>query len=80
MKAFDYIASARSIRDALIGEDLETCRERIDDAIASGSTGTEILMALRWILSELQQANPGLSPALKAQTAAFIDAANEVLS
>ena len=47
MSSFDYIAEARAIRDALVGDDLSDWRTRIRGAIDTGSTGSEILMAVR---------------------------------
>jgi hypothetical protein len=41
MSSFNYIAEARVIRDAFVGDDLSDWRARISDAIDTGSTGTK---------------------------------------
>ena len=77
--SFDFIAEARSIRDDLDDEHYEW-GVRIDDAITGGSTGTEILMMLRWTLAELLKSRIPV-PAVQAQRIkAFIAEANKVLS
>lgn len=39
---------------------------RLEDTIESGSTATEILMGLRWVISELLAAIPDLPPETRA--------------
>ncbi len=53
MSNFDYYSSAQRIAQALSDEGLSDRATKITDAIATGSTGTEILMALHWQLTEL---------------------------
>jgi hypothetical protein len=72
------MAEARSIRDAL-GDDLADWKQGIDDAIAAGSTGTEILMALRWNFDELQRTKAVLSNDLVARIKNFISVSDELL-
>lgn len=79
MKSFDYIAEAREIRDAL-EDGLADWKVRIDEAISAGSTGTEILMAVRWNLAELLKARPDLPPNLVTKIKDFIMAANKLLT
>jgi hypothetical protein len=52
MSSFNYIAEARAIRGALVGNEFSDWRARINDAIDTGSTETEILMAVRWNLAD----------------------------
>ena len=78
MSTFDYIAEARAIRDAL-GNDHSDWRRRIDDAIAAGSTGTEILMAIRWNLEALLKAEPMLPSELVSRIKNYIVEANKLL-
>lgn len=79
VKSFDYIAEARTICNALEGS-LADWKARIDEAISAGSTGTEILMAVRWNLAELLKARPDLPPNLVAKIKDFIMAANKLLT
>ncbi len=80
MSSFDYIAEARAIRDALVGDDLSDWRTRIRGAIDTGSTGSEILMAVRWNLVELLKAEPKLPADVTARIKDYILAANKLLS
>jgi|GEM_PF-5922258 len=79
MNSFDYIAEARDIRDEL-GEDLAEWKARIDDAIAGGSTGTEILMAVRWNLAEMLKAKHRLPVHVVMRINDYVIAANKLLS
>jgi hypothetical protein len=78
MSTFDYITEARSIGDSL-GNAHSDWRERIDKAITAGSTGTEILMALRWTLAELLKAEPMLPIDLASRVKDYIMEANKLL-
>jgi hypothetical protein len=79
MQSFDHIAEARLIQDDLASE-FPLWKLRIDDAIESGSAGTEILMAVRWNLMELLKTNPTLSEKTLAHINGYIDAANKLLA
>jgi hypothetical protein len=79
MTAFNYIAEARAIRTEL-SSDLATWKTRIDEAIATGSTGTEILMSLRWNLAKLLEANPALPPELITRIKDYLVATDKLLS
>lgn len=79
MSNFDYIAEARAIRAAL-PERLSDWKIRIDEAIASGATGTEILMSLRWEMQELLAKEPSVPADLTQRVKAYILAANRLLS
>ena len=78
INSFDYIADAHAIRDAL-DPDLADWKTRIDDAIAAGSTGTEILMAVRWNLAELLKAKPNLPVNIVMRIKDYVMAANKLL-
>lgn len=54
--SIDYYAEAKAIAQILASRGLGTEAASLLDAIESGSTATEILMALRWRLSELVRA------------------------
>jgi hypothetical protein len=49
----DYYVSAREIGRRLSALGFTKREIELDDAIASGSTATEILMKLRWILQSI---------------------------
>jgi hypothetical protein len=80
MRSFDYIAEARAIRDALVGDDLFDWRTRISGAIDTGSTGSEILMAVRWNLAKLLKAEPTLPADVADRIKDYILAANKLRS
>jgi hypothetical protein len=62
LMSHDHYAVAREIAGKLATEGFPERSQRILNAIAAGSTGTEILMALRWHLREMLRADPGISP------------------
>jgi len=51
--AHDVLAAARALRDELDAAGHQSWSRAIDDAIAGGSTGTEILMRLRSVLTRI---------------------------
>ncbi len=53
--------------------------ERVEDAIESGSTATEILMALRWHAGEVLAALPDLPNLTRDLAASIVRGINEVL-
>lgn len=53
--------------------------ERVEDAIESGSTATEILMALRWHAGEVLAALPELPEGTQRLASDLVDSINEVL-
>lgn len=74
----DYYAEAREVARSLDQEGLKEEAQSLRDAIDSGSTGTEILMALRWHLQRIGNTNALMSPAIRAKIrglAGSIDAA-----
>ena len=54
----DYYAEAREIARCLERDGLVDDARALRNAIDSGSTGTEILMALRWHLQRIDKARP----------------------
>jgi len=52
---------------------------RIDNAIASGSTSGEILMAVRWQLRESVKAWPDMSSEIKGKALELVERINQVL-
>jgi hypothetical protein len=57
----DYYAEARDIARSLEQNGLTAEARALVDAIDAGSTGTEILMALRWRLQRIDESNPKTS-------------------
>lgn len=53
--------------------------ERVEDAIESGSTATEILMALRWHAGEILAALPELPQETQHLAFELVSSINEVL-
>lgn len=53
--------------------------ERVENAIESGSTATEILMALRWHAGEVLAALPELPGGTQRLASDLVDSINEVL-
>lgn len=65
--ARDYYAEALNIAQLLEADELMAEAQAIRDAISSGSTGTEILMALRWHLQRLDKELPQMRPKMRDQ-------------
>jgi len=80
MTQFNYISEARAIRDALAGEEFATWRSRLAEAIDTGFSGTQILMAVRWNLTELLKEKPELPATLVSRIKEYIKNANKLLS
>jgi hypothetical protein len=55
MAAFDHYAATHELIRQLTEQGAVGWARKLEDALASGSTGTEILMALRWNLKELKR-------------------------
>ena len=53
---------------------------RISDAIAAGATSGEILMALRWSLSQLIERVPRLEAALRLRAAELVEEIDRAFS
>lgn len=56
----DYYAEAMGIAQRLDDEGLADKARALREAIETGSTGTEILMALRWNLQRIDSENLGV--------------------
>jgi hypothetical protein len=56
----DYYGEGRALAADLWEVGYKQWADRIDFAIESGSTATEILMSIRWALSRLLASEPGL--------------------
>ena len=78
--AYDYYKVADEICDRLQASGLEEQAQRIKEAIASGSTGTEILMALRFEVGELLKGNASLDAELRLEIQSLISHINAALS
>ncbi len=73
MNVYDIYKDARRIAQELTVRGISVWADRIEDAIASGSTGTEILMALQWNLQELQKSSIIESQGISRDVANLID-------
>ncbi|WZH38262.1 MAG: hypothetical protein PIR02_06235 [Microbacterium enclense] len=69
--AYDVLTAARALRDELDAAAHHNWSREIDDAIAGGSTGTEILMRLRGVLTRLAPAVHQDRPAIAARAHAI---------
>jgi hypothetical protein len=49
----DPYAQAQALSRRLQAQGLDSCAHKIEDIVAAGSTGTEVLMGLRWIIGEI---------------------------
>jgi hypothetical protein len=67
----DLYAEARALGSDLADAGSSEWDSRIDDAIASGATATEILMALHWTLDECMTRETRLDPVLKERVASL---------
>jgi hypothetical protein len=65
--AYDVYAAARALRDELDSSGHRDWSGEIQDAVEGGSTGTEILMRLRWVVTRLASALHAESPRAAAQ-------------
>jgi hypothetical protein len=63
----DYYADTRDLAAKLTARGLGVWSQRLTDAVAAGATGTEIVMALRWILAQMLEAEPALPDDLRDQ-------------
>jgi hypothetical protein len=63
----DFCAEAEAIAVALRGAGYHADADALRDAVRSGSTGTEILMALRWHLRQIGQGSSLLEGAVVAR-------------
>lgn len=79
MNARNIYDVARELGRRLSQEGVSAWEERINDAIDFGSTGTEILMALRWNLLQLRQAAPPLSEATSRLLDELVDEVSDAL-
>lgn len=70
--ARDYVFEARSIAASLAKCGLTEWSDKINEAIAAGSTGSEIAMAIRFSLNEMLKAEPRLDQSLRSQVQATI--------
>ena len=77
--ARDYYAEARGIARMLEQDGLTSEARVLVDAIDTGSTGTGILMALRWHLQRIEESEPKTSPSTRNRLRDLWSAVNEAL-
>ena len=80
MQSYDYYGTAATVCELLRRNSHSDWAQRIEDIIAGGSTGTEILMGVRWQLQEYMRENPGQSGELKAKICELLDELDKTLS
>jgi hypothetical protein len=65
----DYYGESRALGADLWEAGYKEWADKLDTAIQSGSTATEILMAIRWTLAQLTSSHLGLPDELSARAA-----------
>lgn len=78
-EAFDFFQHAREVAAGLRAEGHAEIAEQIIFSMEAGSTGTEILMALRWHVEGFLQKKPLLSARMADQTERLIRQLNKSL-
>lgn len=76
----DYYGESRALAADLSEAGRQQWADEIDLVIASGSTATEILMGIRWTLSQLLTSEPDLPAELTERAADLRDGIDQVLS
>ena len=76
----DYYQEARSIAADLSAQGLTNHAATIHDAVEAGSTGTEILMALRYALRQVQKEVAVLPPMTEDSMARLLAALDRELA
>ena len=79
MVKFDFYLHAHRIADDLGKHGQREWKKSIEDAIADGSTSTEILMAIRWNLQKCLKEKGLISLRLKKQITDLISKIDDVL-
>lgn len=77
--AMDYYAEAREVARCLQQDGFTAEASTLEEAIDSGSTGTEILMALRWHLQRIDQSNISASLQTRQRIRALVIAVDNAL-
>jgi hypothetical protein len=75
----DYHQEAREIAQHLADEGHSTEARALIEAIDSGATGTEILMALRWHLQQVDMAKLAMNLGMRTKIRELIAAITAVL-
>jgi hypothetical protein len=60
-KTYDHYAAGHELASSLLREGHSTWHEKIENAISDGTTATEILMALQFVLTQLKTQSLELS-------------------
>ena len=79
MVNYDYYAVTDRITEQLAKAGYIDWKKRIDTAVAAGSTGTEILMSIRWNFRELLDSGIRLDKAVESQIIELNRKINEAL-
>lgn len=77
--ANNYDADARALAEELRRAGYPSWADQLTNVIASGSTGTEIMMGLRWTLDQLRNSEPAPTAALLRQARQLRDAIDRAL-
>jgi hypothetical protein len=78
--AIDYYAEADQIINALNDEGRRAEADTLRDLIAAGSTATEIFMAIRWQLKQIDSANRITNLTTKAKIRDLVAELDRMLS
>ena len=79
MSHYDHYSVAKDIARRLAEAGHPDWKERLEDAMAAGATGTEICMALRWNLRNLLRSKIKIDTETRAQVNELISKLNSAL-
>lgn len=77
---FDYLKEAGTLIDILRKDGRAEDARALQEAIDEGSTGTEIVMALRWHLDKLLKQPSGLTSLLQQRSRRLLEQLEKILS
>lgn len=75
----DLYADIDHLTDGLTSGGHGKVATRVIDMVAAGATGTEILMGVRYVLSQFAQEQPSLSPELRVEMDDVLARINQAL-
>jgi hypothetical protein len=75
----DPYTQAKTLAQTLRARNMDDWSLKIDDIVTGGSTSTEILMGLRWVIQELLNGSTPLDPDAEALARSLIREVNELL-
>ena len=78
--SLDYYTEARAVIDELFRDGFVLEATKIREAMETGSTASEILMAIRWHLQQFQKANNPVSFDTRRKIRELVAELNKVLA